>query len=240
MPADVVHPSEPREQLQQARDELRRRQRAGQPCRAEPLFDLYPSLAQEVHLALELIGEEVRLRREAGENPDAEELTGRFPQWRDWLAILNLGNPEASATPLGETARWTHAEKSAVPAQARPDGESYLGRQVGRYRVKGILGKGGFGTVYLGHDDDLDREVAIKVPHQQRMRGPEDVQLYLQEARMVARLDHPHIVPVYDYGTQDGLPFLVSKFIQGSNLAARMNQARLGMTDTATLVAAIA
>src|SRR5262245_32251227 len=70
-----------------------------------------------------------------------------------------------------------------------------LPSHIGRYRIERLLGEGGFGKVYLAHDDQLDRRVAIKVPHRQRVARPEDVAAYLAEARVLARLDHAHIVP---------------------------------------------
>ena len=60
-----------------------------------------------------------------------------------------------------------------------------------------MLGKGGFGLVYLAHDERLDRLVAIKVPHAKLISRSEDAKAYLTEARTVANLDHPGIVPVY-------------------------------------------
>ena len=113
--------------------------------------------------------------------------------------------------------------------------------KIGRYTILGILGKGGFGQVYLAHDDDLNRPVAIKVPRPERVSQAEDVEAYLNEARIVASLDHPHIVPVYDVGrTDDGLCFVVSKFIEGSDLAERIKEARVGLYESAALVATIA
>ncbi len=80
--------------------------------------------------------------------------------------------------------------------------------RIGRYTILGRLGQGGFGTVYLGHDDDLDRPVAIKVPKPERIARPEDVDSFLNEARIVANLDHPNIVPILDVGRkEDGLCF---------------------------------
>ncbi len=112
---------------------------------------------------------------------------------------------------------------------------------IGRHRVIKLLGEGGFGRVYLAHDDDLDRKVAIKVPRPDRISRPEDVEAYLAEARMVAKLDHPGIVPVYEVGrTEDGLCFVVSKYIEGSDLAHLMRESRLSHTRSGEIVAAVA
>jgi serine/threonine protein kinase len=113
--------------------------------------------------------------------------------------------------------------------------------KIGRYTILGRLGQGAFGTVYLGHDDDLDRPVAIKVPKTERVTEPEDVEAFLKEARVLANLDHPNIVPVLDVGRkEDGLFVVVSKFIDGSDLANRMKLARPPIRDSAELVAMIA
>jgi serine/threonine protein kinase/formylglycine-generating enzyme required for sulfatase activity/tetratricopeptide (TPR) repeat protein len=113
--------------------------------------------------------------------------------------------------------------------------------RIGRYRIIHLLGQGGFGRVYLAHDDDLDRPVAIKVPNPKRIDRPEDVEAFLVEARILARLDHPHIVPVHDVGrTEDGLCFVVSKLVEGSDLAVRMGQGRLSCRDSAELIATVA
>src|SRR5262245_45512957 len=78
-------------------------------------------------------------------------------------------------------------------------------REIGRYRIIRQLGQGSFGRVYLARDDDLDRCVAIKVPNSERIASPGDVEVYLAEARALAKLDHPNIVPVHDVGrTDDG------------------------------------
>jgi eukaryotic-like serine/threonine-protein kinase len=135
---------------------------------------------------------------------------------------------------LSETKGSQSLEGSGVPT---------LGdlTKIGRYRIIRRLGQGGFGRVYLSHDDDLDRHVAIKVPNPERIAYPEDVEAYLNEARILARLDHPNIVPVFDVGrTEDGLCFVVSKLVEGSDLAVRIEQARPSFRDSAELVATIA
>jgi formylglycine-generating enzyme required for sulfatase activity/tetratricopeptide (TPR) repeat protein len=112
---------------------------------------------------------------------------------------------------------------------------------IGRYRIVRRLGQGGFGRVYLARDDDLDRPVAIKVPSPGRVTGPDDVEQYLREARALARLDHPRIVPVHDVGhTEDGLCYVVSKYVEGSDLAERKRQGRWPFRESAELVAVVA
>src|SRR5215468_8893258 len=91
--------------------------------------------------------------------------------------------------------------------------------RLGRYRIVARLGAGGFGVVYKAWDEVLKRDVAIKMPHRWCIATPQDVEIYLEEARILASLDHPGIVPVYDVGrTDDGLCYVVSKFIEGCNL----------------------
>src|SRR5947209_6936631 len=120
------------------------------------------------------------------------------------------------------------------PYQPAPVDEAAAERpqRIGRYRVEGILGQGGFGRVYLAHDAQLQRFVAIKVPHRRLVSRPEEAAAYLAEARTVARLDHPNIGPVYDVGCCEDYPcYIVSKFIEGTNLATRLKQARLSLHE---------
>jgi len=113
--------------------------------------------------------------------------------------------------------------------------------KIGRYTIFRRLGKGGFGEVFQAFDDDLDRSVAIKVPRPERVSRPEDIEAYLNEARIVASLDHPHIVPVYDVGrTEDGLCFVVSKLIEGSDLATKIKESRPAFHESAGFVATVA
>lgn len=112
---------------------------------------------------------------------------------------------------------------------------------IGRYRVIGRLGSGAFGQVYLAHDDDLDRRVAIKVPRSGRRFQREGVQQYLAEARAVAKLDHANIVPVYDVGrSEDGGCYVVSKFVEGCDLAVRLSESGFSHTEAVELVATVA
>jgi serine/threonine protein kinase len=113
--------------------------------------------------------------------------------------------------------------------------------RIGRYRIEKVLGMGGFGLVYLAYDQQLNRPVAVKVPHARLILKPEDAEAYLAEARTVANLDHPGIVPVHDVGSTEDCPcYVVSKYIQGTNLATKIKQSRLQYREAAELVATVA
>jgi serine/threonine protein kinase len=158
--------------------------------------------------------------------------------------------PEHTADPgEGPMSAQPHASKEApspsgllsTGPEAAPAATAEQPATLGRYRITAKLGSGGFGVVYRGYDDDLRREVAIKVPHRQRISRPEDVEAYLAEARILASLDHPHIVPVHDMGrTPDGLCYVVSKFIEGSDLKERLRTTRSSFAEAAALVATVA
>jgi serine/threonine protein kinase/formylglycine-generating enzyme required for sulfatase activity len=118
---------------------------------------------------------------------------------------------------------------------------SELPEYIGRYRVERVLGQGGFGIVFLAHDEQLQRLVAIKVPHRRLVNRFQDADAYLAEARTVAGLDHPHIVPVFDVGSTELFPcFIVSKYIDGTDLASRLRQSRLSLREAVELVATVA
>jgi serine/threonine protein kinase/formylglycine-generating enzyme required for sulfatase activity len=116
-----------------------------------------------------------------------------------------------------------------------------LPSHVGRYRVERVLGEGGFGRVYLARDEQLQRGVAVKVPHRRLVARPEDAEAYLAEARTAAGLDHPNIAPVFDVGSTADCPcFIVSKFIEGCTLALQLRDARPAPAEAAGLVAMVA
>ena len=160
----------------------------------------------------------------------------------------NASETEASQTPAGgsngpsdETRSLSRTDGSQPPLESPSNFSDGDPSKIGRYRIIRRLGQGGFGRVYLAHDDDLDRAVAIKVPNPERISHSEDVEAFLIEAKVLAKLDHPHIVPVFDVGrTEDGFCFVVSKLMEGSDLSVRMHQVRPSFRDSAALIAAIA
>lgn len=144
------------------------------------------------------------------------------------------------------TADWQFASAdsaempSTVPQQASSaaaDRDAHPAH-IGRYVVETLLGNGSFGRVYRCHDGVLKRSVAVKVPHPHLV---DNADLYLEEAQVLASLEHPAIVPVYDAGrTEDGLCYVVSKYIEGNTLAKRMKDHPLSHAEVAELVATVA
>jgi len=92
---------------------------------------------------------------------------------------------------------------------------------IGPYRIVAPLGKGGMATVYKAYHERLDRHVAIKVLHAAFLQDETFLARFQREARIVAKLEHPNIVPIYDFSEHEGNPYLVMKFIDGPTLKQR-------------------
>ena len=96
-----------------------------------------------------------------------------------------------------------------------------LPRSIGKFDIRRVLGTGAQSVVYLAYDPHLQREVAIKSLHLEG-RDATRKQALVDEARMVSRLRHPNIVPIFDAGEQEGDPYLVFEYVEGSTLAERL------------------
>ncbi len=101
------------------------------------------------------------------------------------------------------------------------------GENVGSYRIMEKLGRGGMATVYKAYHANLDRYVALKVLHPAFLEDPNFLARFQREARLVAKLEHPNIVPVYDFAEHDQQPYLVMKYVEGETLKAHLNRGRL-------------
>jgi serine/threonine protein kinase len=108
--------------------------------------------------------------------------------------------------------------------------EHLIGLTLGRYKINSLLGEGGMGAVFKARDETLKRDVALKVMNPQFSRLPNFQERFLQEARTVARLSHPNIVQIFDFGQQalDEVQqlFIVMEFIPGQNLTQAMQEYR--------------
>ncbi len=214
----------------------------GSPVETERYLELLPDLAGDPEARLALVAGELRAREEAGMGLTLEDFVRRFPE---------LVGP---ITAIFETIReHDHAGGDPPPVDdnvTEPFGRAGDGRAedcrgepefIDRYRILRVLGQGGFGKVYLARDELLGRPVAIKVPRRDRVFRDQDVDAFLREARILAGLDHEHIVPVYDVGcTPDGHCFVVSKLIDGESLTSRDGDLPADYGRVARLMAAVA
>jgi WD40 repeat protein/predicted Ser/Thr protein kinase len=96
--------------------------------------------------------------------------------------------------------------------------------QLGRYRIERTLGRGGMGAVYLAHDEELGRKVALKVPFVEKRSVSVVLERFKREARSAAALRHLHVCPVYDVGEIDGQPYLTMAYVEGETLSTWARQ----------------
>src|SRR6201987_1550196 len=97
------------------------------------------------------------------------------------------------------------------------------GTKLGPYEIVTPLGAGGMGEVYRARDTRLNRDVAIKVLPESLANDSDRLRRFEQEARTIAALNHPNILGIYDIGTHDGAPFLVSEFLEGQTLREKLD-----------------
>lgn len=112
--------------------------------------------------------------------------------------------------------------------------------KIGRYIIKAELGRGGMATVYHAHDPLFEREVALKVLPREMLHDPQFRSRFEREIKMVASLEHPAIVPVYDVGDEDGQPYFVMRFMTGGSLSDLIKQGQFSIKDTAIIISKIA
>ena len=113
------------------------------------------------------------------------------------------------------------------------------GAALGRYRIAELIGRGGMGTVYKAYHPDLDRFVAIKVLPDDLAEDLNSLKRFQMEAATVARLKHPNILSVFDFGDEDGVPFLVLELVDGGTLEDRL-QGPMDLQEVVCLLGPIA
>src|SRR5262249_36878976 len=113
-------------------------------------------------------------------------------------------------------------------------------QRLGKLTLLDRVGAGSFGEVWKARDTELNRLVAVKIPHAGYLSGGKDHDRFLREARSAAGLRHPGIVPVHEVGHDEGLTYLVCDFIEGLTLADLLKARRLTFPETAELTAQVA
>lgn len=138
-------------------------------------------------------------------------------------AIQALGNAKDSTQPLGPGA-------GSLPTLEE------LKDRIPQVTIQALIGRGGMGAVYRGHQERLDRPVAVKILPPQEGQDPDLVTRFLREARTLAKLNHPGIVTVHDYGQEGGLAWMVMELVDGANLRQVMQTGRLSAGEILTLI----
>lgn len=163
---------------------------------------------------LNRLGEEFSARCRGGDAPSVDEFANRYTgnqraEVRDFLESVAL---------LEELRNDSTASSPSMIA---------LPEQFGRYRIEKALGEGGMGTVYLAHDTQLDRKVALKTPKFGRHFDHHLVERFYREARSAATLQHPNICPVYDVGELNGIHYISMAYIEGRPLSDYIQATKL-------------
>jgi WD40 repeat protein len=155
------------------------------------------------------------------------------PHCRNPIEVVKLSSREEITCPSCGSS--FHLESDSTTGWVRG-----AGQKLGKFELIDVLGHGAFGTVYKARDPELDRTVALKVPRAGNLAGPQELDRFLREARSAAQLRHPSIVTVHDVGQVDGVPYLVSDFVEGVTLTDLVSARRPGFRESAVLVAAVA
>ena len=127
----------------------------------------------------------------------------------------------ASEVPsAGRAFAATAYDAERPPVQSEPAGDDALiGRHIDHFEIRGLLGEGGMGRVYLAHDLSLDRPVALKFLRRELASNPALIARLVDEARAQARLQHPNVVTIYYIGNFEGASYFVMEYVRGKTLA---------------------
>lgn len=118
--------------------------------------------------------------------------------------------------------------------------DELIGKKLGLYQIVEQIGHGGMGTVYKAIQPSMNRTVAIKVLPPQLALDETFLVRFRREAQVIARLEHAHILPVYDYGESDGRVYIVMRYLDGGTLKSRIAAARLPLRDISRILRQIA
>jgi serine/threonine protein kinase/WD40 repeat protein len=146
--------------------------------------------------------------------------------------VPNRGSPLPGGRPSDPS---NPVQTPTVASQVAP-----LRRYIGRYGIVRELGRGGMGVVYLAHQDDLNRDVALKVIPGGPDADPDELRRFRAEAETAANLKHPNIVPVYDVGETESSAYLAMEFVPGGTLHQLITKGALDPIEAARLMEGIA
>ncbi len=161
------------------------------------------------------------------ETPASPAIARLVAKCRAASGIVNtaLASGESN-TPSEGAVRAARAVEDALTFLSPPQGPNEIGR-LGDYRVLRLLGQGGMGLVLAAEEPALKRRVALKVMKPEVAAKAQNRQRFLREAQAAAKVEHPNIVPIYQIGEANGVPFIAMPFLKGEPLDARLKHGRL-------------
>lgn len=231
--------------------------------RLEDYLDRYPDLGRVQDFPVDLIADEYRVRQRWGDCPLRDEYCRRFPNGGESLrAALNqmdeLLLSQAGSGGLRTCCPHCHNsvqladETSLADIRCPSCGSTFsilsdqplrhgppAKNSIGRFELIERLGAGRFGCVWKAKDTQLDRMVALKMPHRGQLE-PTDVEQFLREARAVAQLSHPNVVSVYEVGRERETVYIVSDLVHGEPLSDYLKNHRMTQREAASLCLTIA
>lgn len=235
--------------------DLEYRINAGELAKVESYFERFPELQSNRAATIELIASEFGAR--FNEQPSVDEFTSRFPTYYEELTTrltndhrqrrVRMNCPDCrSPIVVIVSATETQGHCSVCGSSFEIDARvevSWSPQQLpklGKFQLLEVVGRGAFGTVYRARDTDLDRIVAAKVPRSGQFSSKEDEDRFVREARSVAQLNHPGIVPVYEVGRNEDLPYIIAEYVDGVPLNELLRARRLRFEESADIIASVA
>jgi WD40 repeat protein len=220
------------------RDQRQRWERR-QPLLAEEYLALYPALRDDREGWLDLVYAEFCFRVQSGEAPTLEEYQGRFPELREDLRDQFEVHAALASAPVSDPTISAPDLLAPTLPRAEAAGRGEFPSLPG-YEIRGILGRGAMGVVYEARQKSLGRLVALKMVLAGEMAGAEELFRLQSEAKALGRLQHPHIVQIFETGTHDGRPFLALEYCAGGSLADRLRGVPLAPRPAGELIETLA
>ena len=190
-------------------------------------------------LLRELVLLDVQYRRRRGESPQIAEYRDRFPELDETWLDAELTTDLRDETATGGGGHRTESSRENPHARSPLAGDDEP-RAFGKFQLLERVGVGGFATVWRARDVQLNRIVALKIPHSHLIETTGEVARFYAEARTAAQLRHPGIVTVHEVADLNGLPILVCDFVAGQSLRDLLNARRLGRRAAVSLAAKVA
>ena len=202
--------------IELAKIDLRRRWEQGERREVECYLSDYPELGTPETAALGIVRAEFESRQKAGTPDPLGEVSARFPRQAAQLQrggpATMMGGPAASETIAPDARSQTPPLPPSPSASAPPE-------YIGRYKIIRQIGQGGMARVYLARDDQLSRDVALKVPRFDPDEGKIVRERFLREAKAAAALQHPNVCAIYEIGEDNGVPFFAMAHVEGRPLS---------------------